>query len=58
MMDASGSPTGNLIELISGWDSKQGANPLGAPVGVAIADDGSIFVTEDRNGTLLRLIKQ
>ena len=58
MMDAGGTPTGNLIELISGWDSRPGANPLGAPVGVTIADDGSIFITEDRNGTLLRLIKQ
>ena len=58
LMDASGTPTGSLIELISGWDSKQGANPLGAPVGVTIAEDGSVFITEDRNGTLLRLTKQ
>ncbi len=34
------------------------ARPQGAPVDVRIAADGSVFVTEDRNGTLLRLMRQ
>jgi glucose/arabinose dehydrogenase len=28
---------------------------MGTPVDVRIAGDGSIFITEDRNGTVLRL---
>jgi hypothetical protein len=28
---------------------------MGAPVGVAVARDGSIFLAEDKNGTVLRL---
>jgi glucose/arabinose dehydrogenase len=28
---------------------------MGAPVGLATLDDGSVVITEDRNGTLVRL---
>jgi glucose/arabinose dehydrogenase len=29
--------------------------PTGAPVGLAVAPDGAIWVADDRNGTLLRI---
>ena len=52
--NTAGKPEGTPIELIGGW-GKAGA-PLGAPVDVKMATDGSIYITEDRNGTVLRLI--
>lgn len=56
-LDAGGNPAGNLTDLISGWDAAPG-QPLGAPVDVRIAGDGAVFLSEDRNGTVLRLLKQ
>lgn len=56
-LDAKGEPAGNPTDLIDGWDSAAG-QPTGTPVGVAIAADGSVYVSEDRNGTVLRLVKQ
>lgn len=52
--DATGRPTGEPYELINGWYRK-GTQPMGAPVGVGVGKDGSIFVAEDKNGTVLRL---
>lgn len=52
--DEQGRPHGELRELISGWD-KQSDQPMGAPVAVRVGVDGSVWLTEDRNGTLLRL---
>ena len=34
------------------------AQPQGAPVDFRIAADGSVFITEDRNGTVLRLVRE
>lgn len=58
-MDARGRPAGTPVELISGWNATPppNAQPMGAPVDVRIAGDGSIFITEDRNGTVLRLVQ-
>jgi len=56
-LDAQGTPSGNPVDLIAGWEGISGVQPLGAPVDVRIADDGSVFVSEDRNGTVLRLLK-
>jgi glucose/arabinose dehydrogenase len=28
---------------------------MGTPVGLAVADDGAIWVTEDKNATILRI---
>ncbi|QRO00460.1 PQQ-dependent sugar dehydrogenase [Archangium violaceum] len=52
--DATGKPTGEPFEIIKGW-YKKGSQPLGSPVGVSVARDGSIFLVEDKNGTVLRL---
>jgi glucose/arabinose dehydrogenase len=52
--DALGKPVGEPFELIKGWH-KKGSQPMGAPVGVSVGADGSIFLVEDKNGTVLRL---
>ena len=48
-----GKPSGQPEELIAGW-GKKGA-PTGAPVDVKMGNDGTLYMTEDRNGTVLRL---
>ena len=48
-----GKPSGQPEELIAGW-GKKGA-PTGAPVDVKMGNDGTLYITEDRNGTVLRL---
>jgi|GEM_PF-364282 len=43
-------------EVISGWGEKKGIRPKGAPVSFTVADDGSIWIVEDRNvNTIVRL---
>ena len=41
--------------LTPGWDLKRGVHPAGAPVGLAIARDGAIWVADDRNAAILRI---
>jgi glucose/arabinose dehydrogenase len=52
--DALGKPVGEPLEVINGWYRK-GTQPMGAPVGVAVGKDGSLFLAEDKNGTVLRV---
>jgi glucose/arabinose dehydrogenase len=52
--DAQGRPTGLPREIVYGWDAR-GPQPVGAPTAMAVAHDGSIFVTEDKNRTVLRV---
>jgi glucose/arabinose dehydrogenase len=55
-VDATGIPNGEPKDIIRGWDENTATNtPLGAPVDVLVAKDGSIFVTEDKNGDVLRV---
>jgi glucose/arabinose dehydrogenase len=54
-LDAAGKPSGVPQQVIGGWDYAQGNHPQGAPVGLWQLDDGSVLITEDHNGTLLRL---
>lgn len=42
-------------ELISEWHQVSGVRPQGAPVGVTVADDGAIWIVEDKNATILRI---
>ncbi|MBX3020672.1 MAG: PQQ-dependent sugar dehydrogenase [Bdellovibrionales bacterium] len=58
------SPRGGLVrsapyeEIIHAWDQVKGVRPKGAPVGFTVADDGSIFIVEDReNRTVVRLAR-
>ena len=52
-VDAQGLPNGPLQDLVLGWDS-----PEGAPVDLRVGPDGALYVSEDRNGTVLRLIRE
>jgi glucose/arabinose dehydrogenase len=42
-------------EVISQWHEIPGVRPEGAPVGLTQAQDGSIFIVDDRNAAILRL---
>ncbi|MFT4115502.1 MAG: PQQ-dependent sugar dehydrogenase [Bradyrhizobium sp.] len=42
-------------ELIAGWHRVNGARPQGAPVGMTVADDGAIWLVEDKNQTVIRI---
>jgi glucose/arabinose dehydrogenase len=57
-IDADGRPKGQLADLVWGWDKTPGSHPQGAPVAAAAMRDGSILITEDLNGTLLRLSRR
>ncbi len=56
-VDENGIPgSGEPLDVIRGWEkSADGKDPQGAPVDVLVAKDGSIFLTEDKNGTVLRV---
>ncbi|QIO36003.1 PQQ-dependent sugar dehydrogenase [Bradyrhizobium sp. 1(2017)] len=42
-------------ELISGWHRVNGVRPQGAPVGMTVAEDGAIWLVEDKNRTVIRI---
>jgi glucose/arabinose dehydrogenase len=50
-------PASEPLLLTPGWDNVDGEHPRGAPVGLAVADDGAIWVTEDKNATILRIAR-
>jgi glucose/arabinose dehydrogenase len=54
LFDKSGKPTGEYEDFMTGFvvSDKQ---VWGRPVGVAVGRDGSLFVTEDGNGTIWRI---
>jgi glucose/arabinose dehydrogenase len=56
-VDARGVPgQGAPLDIVRNWVANPGkANPTGAPVDVMVANDGAIWVTEDKNRTLLRI---
>ncbi|MGE0387305.1 MAG: sorbosone dehydrogenase family protein [Gammaproteobacteria bacterium] len=58
-LDAAGMPRAEPLALVSGWEARRApdARPRGTPVGVRIAPDGAVYVTEDINGTVLRVAK-
>jgi glucose/arabinose dehydrogenase len=57
LFDAAGKPTGEYQDFMTGFvvDDRK---VWGRPVGVAVAQDGSLFVTEDGNGTIWRVTSQ
>lgn len=53
--DARHQPTGAPQPLIDGWQAVSGQHPMGAPTDLAQDAQGRLWITEDRNGTLLLL---
>ena len=54
VLDAAGAPTGEYEDFLTGFVLDDGA-VWGRPVGVAVAADGSLLVSEDGNGTVWRV---
>ena len=48
------SPTATPEDIISGWEASD-TQPKGTPVALTVARDGSVWLVEDNNGTVLRL---
>ena len=57
-LDKDQRPTGTPTELVTDWDQRDGNHPQGAPVGLVEMADGSVLVTDDHNGTLMRLSRK
>jgi glucose/arabinose dehydrogenase len=57
-LDKDQRPTGTPTELVTDWDQRDGSHPQGAPVGLVEMADGSVLVTDDHNGTLMRLSRK
>ena len=51
----SSAPAPRARVLTPGWNAVEGQHPMGAPVGITVARDGSIWVADDRNGAVLRV---
>ena len=49
-----GIPTGGYEDFLTGF-VVDGRSVWGRPVGVAVAHDGALLVTEDGNGTMWRI---
>jgi glucose/arabinose dehydrogenase len=54
-LDGQGLPRGEPQDLVWGWDYADGQHPQGSPLGLWQMDDGSVLISEDHNGSLLRL---
>lgn len=54
LFDDSGQPTGEYEDFMTGFVASAG-DVWGRPVGVTVANDGSLIVTDDGNGTVWRV---
>ena len=54
LFDASGKPTGEYEDFMTGFVVSD-TQVWGRPYGIAVAKDGSLFVSEDSNGTIWRV---
>jgi len=50
-------PASQPFLLTPGWNNVDGLHPRGAPVGLAVAEDGAIWVAENTNATILRIAR-
>ena len=57
LFDASGKPTGEYEDFMTGFVVSD-TQVWGRPVGVAVGNDGSLFVTEDGSSTIWRVTYQ
>lgn len=53
LLDRDGKPGGESVDLITGKRGQK--NSLGAPVAIAVALDGQVFITDDREGIVATL---
>lgn len=56
-LDAQGRAQGAPTVWIAGWDAATGVRPLGAPTGITVDGAGRLWVVEDRNRTVLMLVR-
>jgi glucose/arabinose dehydrogenase len=56
-LNGQGKPQGQPEDVVAGWDYAESAHPQGSPVSIWQMDDGSVLISEDHNGSLLRLAK-
>jgi glucose/arabinose dehydrogenase len=54
---ADGRPTGSYEDFLTGFVTREG-NVWGRPVGVGVAKDGALLVSEDANGTIWRISRE
>jgi len=45
------------LQLVTGWDDRPNVHPMGAPVNLSVGTQGQIWFTEDRNRTLMVLLR-
>jgi glucose/arabinose dehydrogenase len=57
-INARGDLAGQSRDIVFGWTALRGVRPAGTPVGISSAPNGGLYVTEDGNGTLLRVSVQ
>ena len=57
-LDAQGRPSGPPRSWVEGWSAQRGARPLGAPAGILVDSAGRLLIVEDRNRTLLMLVRE
>jgi glucose/arabinose dehydrogenase len=55
MMNYRDGPAAEPAVLTTGWALVPGSHPAGAPVGLTVAQDGAIWVADDRNAAILRI---
>lgn len=48
-------PVSPHLEITSGWNRQPGIRPRGAPVGLLQAEDGSLWIVDDKNRAVLRM---
>lgn len=53
-IDTEGRVVGRPFEFMGGWGETK-TQPKGAPVTIVEAGDGSLWITEDKNGTIVRV---
>ncbi|HJR57093.1 MAG TPA: PQQ-dependent sugar dehydrogenase [Rhizomicrobium sp.] len=50
-------PAAEPLTITPLWDERKALRPMGTPVGMAVAADGAIWMTEDKNATILRVAR-
>jgi glucose/arabinose dehydrogenase len=57
-LDAKGLPTGPARPWIDAWTARDGVRPKGAPTGLLVDSAGRLWVVEDRNRSVLMLLRE